>query len=593
MDWPSLPSLPTYNDFKTGVRQTLEAAESYVTGEAPPAAETPITGSPVNPEAAPENGSGYHNQVNTAVEEAAFEPGGFVMPTRDEPSPRELIQGVQRLRPQTEDQQAVNIYEERRNQYDSTDPRAYVLEAAAGYRDYMPAVAQQALASELESTYTQAVNNDLSGVLDHISGEKFSALSTEQQGRVLDILRAQGTTQSLLPNIQGRGGAGAASGTTSGEAGHYVNSPVASMGQLLAEGKVDDGLLGSLEDLQQADNLDPALQAQKDDLFTSTLQNIAFPERINQHSKGTCAATRVEVVLAMKDPARYTDSVRRLAREDDGRTRIEGATLTRVPGTEAVDDSGRSVASRLMQPALMEYANGQELDYNNQDDRHHVNQTEGQHFRDNRQGLILDETRHLLQGVLGEDGIAAEHAIFGANAEDRAQVVASTEALMDQGQGPLLVDLDWGDNLTGGDGGHALLLSDLDDNHAFFMNPWGELNSMPRNEFDQRLHASVALSDPPSIPPRAQDKSNYVELAPSRYQNAAQRELGEFISHFQERAEQITDPTIKAQVKDFIETIDSLDAAKAFAQPLTGFVNVQEYDDIEIERSELLVAMGQ
>lgn len=271
--------------------------------------------------------------------------------------------------------------------------------------------------------------------------------------------------------------------------------------------------------------------------------------------------------------------------------------LTRVPGTETVDDSGRSVASRLMQPALMEYANGQELDYNNLDDHHHVNQVDGQHFRDNRQGLILDETRHLVQGVLGEDSIAEEHSIFGTNAEDRAQVVANTEALIDQGQGPLLVDLNWGDNNSGGDGGHALLLSDLDDDHAFFMNPWGELHSMPREDFDQRLLASIALKEPPGIPPRAQDKGNYTELAPSRYQNAAQRResaaLEEFVVDFQERATQIADPNLRAEVEAFIQTVDSYDAAMAFAPALIGFVSAQEYDDFTVEQRALLRAMAQ
>lgn len=591
--WSSLPSLPSYDQLKAQAGKTLVDAQALVTG-APveEAAAAPPDSPPTTPDTETPAPAAPVNDVNTR-QDADFDPTALRLPTRNEPTPGELIHGVERMRGQAysdEDQQVVNRYVESRQQYDSTDPQAFLLETASGYRDYMPQSAQASLDSALQATYDQAVKNDLSYVLEQGTEGAFSQLPAEQQERVLGLLLNTGSTQALLPEIQGRGGDAARTGTASGEQGHYVNSPVSSFSQLIEQGRLDEDLLDSLEGLQASAHVQQDLQSQREEIFTSTLQNIAFPERIAQHSKGTCAATRVEMVLAMEDPAKYTDTIKRLA-TPSGRARVGSAFLERVPGTTENDASGRSVASRLLQPALMEYANGVQLDYDNQADRHQVAQAGTQHLRDGRDGLTLDETRRLVGGMFGDERMVEQSSIYGGDAKPRAEVVADTEALMTEQSPPLLVDLDWGDNGEGGNGGHALLLTHLDDEQAYFMNPWGSLDTMPREAFDARLRTSIALSNPPALPPAAQDKGRYQPLASSRYENQAQRQMTTFQTDLSERAAKIQDPVLRQQVEDFLSTLSTQEEAMALAPALIGYVNAQDYDDVEVEKTELLLAM--
>lgn len=580
--WPqmpsfsSLPSIPSYQEVKQGTQDFIED----VTGIEFPGAEEAE-------EIAPED----DNQVNQAVaDEPDFAPGGFVMPSRPEPRNAEVT-SVIRLREvvQQEDLETLQTYEDSRSQFDITDPQAFLLERAAGYADYMPAIAQDALTTQLDNTYTQAMRNDIAYVLDQHSGNGFSALPAAEQERVLDLICCGGALEALLPEIQGEGGAGAAQGITSGEEGHYVNSTLTSMAQLLSQGKVDSELIDSLESLRSAD-LDPELESQAEELFNSAIQNIAFPESISQHSRGTCAATRVEALMALDDPSGYIDTVRRLA-SPSGRAREEGGFLHRVEGTAAADDSGRSVASRLLQPALMEMANGRKLDYNNLDDLNHIN-PHGERSpnryvqdRDGAGGLTTIDSRRLIRGVFGEDRVKEFSSIFGNNGVSREEVVSDTEDMMANGDGPLLVDLDWGD-----DGGHALLLSDLDADNAYFMNPWGELHTMPREEFDSRLRFSMSVTDPPALPPAAQDHSNYHELPVEDYFSPEQLLTLEVQRDLLSRAENIQDPQLRSDVEQYLERDLSQEALMELVHPLIAYLDAQG-GDTESELSDLRLAI--
>ncbi|PIQ27888.1 hypothetical protein COW36_08730 [bacterium (Candidatus Blackallbacteria) CG17_big_fil_post_rev_8_21_14_2_50_48_46] len=584
--FPSLPKLPSLTEIKAQAAGLLENAQSYVSGETPQA-EAPPAENPPPP-------TTEVDLKPNLQQTADFEPGSFQMPKRQEPGVVEIVQRVQRLEQPsaTEDLSSISRYFESQNQLDTTDPKAFLLETAAGYADYLPVSLQKPLAQELESTYHQAVENDLSYVLDQNSGGKFSELSSEQQHRALEILASKGALDALSPEIQGAGGGTAQSGTAAGEKGHYVNSPISSFSQLIREGKLDDRLLEALEKLNTGENLDPALKSQSEELFNSALQNIAFPEKISQHSKGTCAATRVEALLAMDNPAAYLDTVRKLA-SPSARARIDSAFLQRVSGTETGDQSGRSVASRLIQPALMEYANGSQLDYDNQADAHQAKSSFLPSPRNGAGGLTVPETLHLIEGVFGKERIDSVHSIYTDPPETREQVLKATERMVSEGKTPLLVDLDWGDSATGGDGGHALLLSKLDSKQAYFMNPWGELDSMPRAEFDARLRAGIALKKPPTLPPRAQSTSSYSELAPERYLRKDQQDLRAFQSELGQRAESIQDPQLKAEVKAYLAKLSTQEEFMEFAPTLIDYVMVQNAgENSEVEREVLESALG-
>ena len=131
--WSSLPSLPSYDQLKAQAGKTLADAQALVTGAS---VEEAAAAPPTSPPAAPpdtEAPAVPANDVNTR-QAADFDPAALRLPTRNEPTPGELIQGVERMRGQAysdEDQQVVNRYVESRQQYDSTDPQAFLLETAS------------------------------------------------------------------------------------------------------------------------------------------------------------------------------------------------------------------------------------------------------------------------------------------------------------------------------------------------------------------------------------------------------------------------------------------------------------------------------
>lgn len=582
--------LPTWSEIQNlpqQAKQQLQALSGW--GEAPAA------------EAEPASPATWQDSETTpeAPQKSNFDPAAmrWPPPANAPPGPGTLIDGVVQLpQPvQARDTAVLNDYAESRNQTRWSDAEVYLLESAGQASSYLPQavqpLAQQALSSRLDAAYQQSGRDSLSAILTRQAGAGFSSLPAAQQARVLDVLSHDGLSEALLPEVQGLGGAEARTGTASGTAGHYVNSPVASMAELLRQGKVNDAVLSALEDLRRYDNLDPALQDEGEALFNSTLQNIAFPTSISQRSKGTCAAARAEMLLAMDDPAAYARTARRLA-SPSGRARVNSAFLPRVPGTEQPEQSGRSVASRLIQPAMMEYANGHALDYDNARDLHQQNGSRGDTALDGSGGLRLEESMRLLTGLFGTERVQPAASIFGPDASSRAEVLQHAQESLAAGQQPVVVDLDWGTNKTGGDSGHALLLTRLDEQQAYLLNPWGEQNTIPRADFEARLRSAVSLDPPPALPPEAQDLSAYTALDAERYLRSDQVADRMFSSGIQERVAQIQEPELRQSVQRYIDQGLNTEQMRELLPPLIGYINAQDTGyDPEFEREELLLIL--
>lgn len=136
-------------------------------------------------------------------------------------------------------------------------------------------------------------------------------------------------------------------------------------------------------------------------LMGETVRNIAYPGRINQGYKGTCAVTCVEIFVAETLPAEYARYVVGLASPSGGLALKAGDALQRDEevlqwhGAEA----RRSPVSRLMQVAFMEFAYP-ELDYQNMVDGHIEHGDAGD--KNTGTGVGLDEFDRLLEAVTGE-----------------------------------------------------------------------------------------------------------------------------------------------------------------------------------------------
>jgi len=315
------------------------------------------------------------------------------------------------------------------------------------------------------------------------SGEAFDQLSAPQKLALLELLVDLELEPAALlrAEVQNRGGNSSSGRVTgSGKHGHFVPSALSSLTALIQTQRLSPELLKGLREQYHAP-LSPELETQRNSLFLSSLQNVALPHTINQRGRGTCAATVPEMLLAQRDPVRYVQLVTALA-SPSGEVPTAllpgGGSLQRESGSESQDLSGRSFASRLLQPALMEYANDS-LDYNNAQDQH----------SDASTGLDSAQSARLLNGLFGPGQYQASDYEAGYTI---AEYLDKAEAAVNQGH-PVVI----GAVLPGG--GHALLLTRVDREAglAYVYNPWGELNTVDLAFLLTHLQSAELPTGPP------------------------------------------------------------------------------------------------
>ena len=133
---------------------------------------------------------------------------------------------------------------------------------------------------------------------------------------------------------------------------------------LLVAGRLSAPLLGQL---QQLATMTTDGKVDRRLLLSQALVEIQDPLTITQGSRGTCAATSIQIVVALTKPTLYVELLRGLA-SPGGQAKLPGgAAIAREADWDYQHDGGRSIPSRLFQPAMMELGNG-ELDYLNDTD---------------------------------------------------------------------------------------------------------------------------------------------------------------------------------------------------------------------------------
>lgn len=248
---------------------------------------------------------------------------------------------------------------------------------------------------------------------------------------------------------------------------------------LLFGGKLtgDKALRGEKTLLEELDRL--ATQSlgdgiKREDIVSDLVAEIENPVRINQQGKGTCVAATAQILLARKHPAEYARIVADLARPVGEAKTAKGGTLKRNNDWADSSDAGRSVPSRLIQPALMDM--GQMLpqpilDYDNTKDK-----------------TVLGPIP--LAGGLTGGGSATintelqnrdydSHMFFHWNRSSKWNKVK--EAL-EQGKGPIPCGLIWGSG-----GGHQLQIDKVENGTVHYTNPWGQLETMDEAEFKAHI----------------------------------------------------------------------------------------------------------
>lgn len=279
----------------------------------------------------------------------------------------------------------------------------------------------------------------------------------------------------------------------------------------------------ALHDLLVAGRLSPALLGQLHQLATMTtdgevdrrllvsqaLVELKDPLTITQGTRGTCAATSIQILVAVTKPTLYVELLRGLA-SPGGRAELPGgAEIAREHDWKHEYDGGRSIPSRLIQPALMELGNG-ELDYLNDKDadfnaktgQTQVSGLEAAQADDvltqleagKREYELLSPTyrpdldentaRALDNNIAGPRDwlmVVQNPKVIDAASQDRLVEVLAKSASPEH---PMYATIVYApESALDRTVFHAVLVTQVKDGHVHFINPWGQEESLPADQF--------------------------------------------------------------------------------------------------------------
>lgn len=275
---------------------------------------------------------------------------------------------------------------------------------------------------------------------------------------------------------------------------------------MLVAGRLSPALLTQLNGLA-TDRLDASVEQGK--LLSQAIVELNDPVTISQHSRGTCAATSVQILTALEAPEQYVKLLRGLAGPQGEAKLGNGDLVKRESDWNVNNDGGRSLSSRLLQPAFMEYANG-ELDYLNEDDMDLNPNTHEKVLS----GLTAEQALTLLDAsALAPSGHTVQGVVYGPELSDAA--AEGLDATI-EGAKDMLMVLQHGkaidpasqDELMGAlkrqataknpvyatviytlypergnVGFHAILVTGVKDGVVSYINPWGQEETLAEKDF--------------------------------------------------------------------------------------------------------------
>jgi hypothetical protein len=439
-------------------------------------------------------------------------------------------------------------------------------------------------------------------MLNTSCGNNFKSLPENQKAEIKKFLMSFDLNELMAYEIQGKGGKDKGNGVTgSGKEGHYTNSIFSSVIQLVNTDRMTPVVTAALNNFKVCP-LNEELLNQRNSLIKSTLQEIAFPESISQHNKATCAPTTVQILYSIKTPEKYVKMVEALA-SPDGKVPAEllfgGGHMERSKETLKTDDSGRSISSRLIQPSFMVYAKGDSIltNYDNKSDKTttYLPLDEWNTFREINSGLKQAGTNHLLQGLYGASSV---NLITGKGKDIMPDILRS----LSKGE-PVSVGMRWSDSA------HQVLLTKVDKgaNLAYFMNPWGELNTMPLDQLTERVKSASLFNssgsgkdaisllsgnanDPTKYTPvnwqKFQTEKEHLDLSPTfkNFSNEQKQKIIDKCTQFTNLspAEKGTELSVRLSLIDRLETaLQSADNIQAGIL-LNGFLECKDIEAVNL-----------
>ncbi len=251
-------------------------------------------------------------------------------------------------------------------------------------------------------------------------------------------------------------------------------------GNDLATGKSLLANLSALASQPLADGID------RQDLLADVLSQVEDPINVSQEQQNTCGPTTGQVVLAMQEPAEYVRVAAGLASPEGSVKLQNGDEIHREADWNDVDGDRRSVANRLFQSALMEYANGR-FDYSNVKDSRQVSVGP---LKVDIPGMLPTEMVKLVEGMTGRsygvtyslmsDRVSPEFEAALAKAEPGREV-------------PVLVNYSVDGDGVSNTSPHYLLVTgyDAESGTVSITNPWGREEEVSLQELQRHLIAAM------------------------------------------------------------------------------------------------------
>jgi hypothetical protein len=206
---------------------------------------------------------------------------------------------------------------------------------------------------------------------------------------------------------------------------------------------------------------------QKMTFVKDLLHDITYPTDIDQREKGTCAATAVQVKLAISNPQKYIDIATKLANGQSW----NGITPNRT--YEGDSNDSRSLSCKMIQNAFMDYANGN-INY---DSKKYQN---AKKLDETARGLFGGEAEDLEEKVFGNSDIDNVEPNFFVSKEEIIEEICKSLK-----EGPVSFSVD----------GHAMLVLSKNNDSSFNIFTWGEERKISIEDLKKYIKGARIIDD--------------------------------------------------------------------------------------------------
>lgn len=207
----------------------------------------------------------------------------------------------------------------------------------------------------------------------------------------------------------------------------------------------------------------------KQKILDDVLLQIANPDRVEQGTAPTCTVTSMQFELVAEEPAEYVRLMSDLT-GPQGRAKMRGNSDLALAEGDGGTRDGRSISQTIFQTAAMEFGNGKTLD-----------------FVPSAHGSFDSTGAMVQQGLRPEQQTQVLRQLFGVNyRSERFQTEAEGAKVLEKLRGydassaqnrPIILQIDQGDF------NHAVTFERVADKRVYFRDPYGELRSMPEDQF--------------------------------------------------------------------------------------------------------------